>query len=148
MGSLSHQLTNATLGREAPKLIQMLPRGLGGEDSTFKNYDSRLQWDGRLKGTGKPLRSIVNLTNGSVRGIKPCKGNPSNGVMGTRLLRQEPSLASDSMVVPQGFAKSQQKGLAYLPQKPLNVAPQMQKQIFNVTQFAKNSAPPFIPTKA
>lgn len=148
MGSLSHQLTNATLGREAPKLIQMLPRGLGGEDSTFKNYDSRLQYDGRLKGTGTPLRSILNLTNGSVRGVKPCKGNPSNGVMGTRLLRQEPSLASDSYVVPQGFAKSQQKGLAYLPQKPLNVAPQMQKQIFNVTQFAKNSAPPFIPTKA
>ena len=148
MGSLSHQLTNATLGREAPRLIQMMPRGLGGEDSTFKNYDSRLQWDGTLRGTGTPLRSLLSLTNGSVRGVRPCRGNPSNGVMGTRLLKQEASLASDSMVVPQGFAKSQQKGLAYLTQKPLNVAPQMQRQIFNVTQFAKNSAPPFIPTKA
>ncbi|GAF99745.1 unnamed protein product, partial [marine sediment metagenome] len=99
-------------------------------------------------GTDRPLRTIENLTNGSVRGVMPCKGIEASGVFGTRLLRQEAGLASDSYVVPQGFAKSQQKGLAYLPQKPLNVQPQMQRQFFNVNQFARASAPPFTPTKA
>ncbi len=94
------------------------------------------------------IKTIENLTNGSVRGVLPCKGIEPSGVFGTRLLRQEAGLASDSYVVPQGFAKSQEKGLAYLVQKPLNVQPQMQRQFFNVNQFARASAPPFTPTKA
>jgi len=100
-----------------------------------------------MRGTDDPLRTTEGMANGSVRGVKPCKGNTASMVFGTRVLRGEAPLASDSYVVPQGFAKSQQKGLAYLPQKPLNVAPQMQRQFYNVNQFAKASAPPFIKTR-
>lgn len=146
MTSLNAQLNYATLGNKAPELRQMMPR-LGGMDHSFRNYDTTLQW-GSMNGTDRPLRSIESLTNGSVRGVLPCKGIEPSGVFGTRLLRQEAGLASDSYVVPQGFAKSQEKGLAYLVQKPLNVQPQMQRQFFNVNQFAKLSAPPFRPTKA
>ena len=146
MTSLNAQLNYATLGKKAPEIRQMMPR-LGGKDNSFRNYDTTLQWKS-MRGTDTPLRTIENLTNGSVRGVLPCKGIEPSGVFGTRLLRQEAGLASDSYIVPQGFAKSQQKGLAYLPQKPLNVQPQMQRQFFNVNQFARASAPPFTPTKA
>ena len=87
------------------------------------------------------------MANGSVRGVKPCCGNQASGVFGSRVLRGEAGLASDSMVVPQGFAKGQQKGLAYLPQKPLNVAPFPQKQLCNPRLFAKESAPSFVRTR-
>ena len=145
MGSLHAQLNYAMQGKKTPELIQSMPR-FGFEDKSFSNYDSRLQW-GPMQGTDNPLRSTVGMINGSVRGVKPCKGNPSDGVYGSRVLRQEAPLASDALVVPQGFAKSQQKGLAYDVTKPLNVAPMMQRSFFNVHMFAKNSAPGFIKTK-
>ena len=145
MTSLHAQLNYATLGKETPQLIQNMARN-GGPEHSFSNYDSRLQW-ASLRGTDNPLRTTEGMANGSVRGVKPCRGNEPSGVFGSRVLRGEASLASDAYVVPQGFAKSQQRGLAYLDQKPLNVDPFPQKQFYNPRLFAKNSVPPFIRTR-
>ena len=145
MTSLHAQLNYATLGKETPQLLQSMPRN-GGEDKSFRNYDSRLQW-ASMRGTDNPLRTTEGMANGSVRGVKPCCGIQASGVFGSRVLRGEAGLASDSMVVPQGFAKGQQKGLAYLEQKPLNVAPFPQKQLCNPRLFAKASAPTFVRTR-
>ena len=145
MTSLHAQLNYATLGKATPQLLQSMPRN-GGPEHSFSNYDSRLQW-ASMRGTDNPLRTTEGMANGSVRGVKPCYGNQASGVFGSRVLRGEAGLASDAYVVPQGFAKSQQKGLAYWEQKPLNVAPFPQKQFYNPRLFAKNSAPTFVRTR-
>lgn len=145
MTSLHAQLTYGTLGKATPQLIQSMPRN-GGPEHSFSNYDSRLQW-ASMRGTDNPLRTTEGMANGSVRGVKPCYGNTASGVFGSRVLRGEAPLASDSMVVPQGFAKSQQKGLAYIEQKPLNVAPFAPPQFYNPRLFASKSVPPFIRTR-
>jgi len=148
MPSLASQLFHGSLGNDTPKLIKTLPRNDDLRPHTFGSYDTRLQW-ASVKGTDNPINnSMMNVApNGGVRGVMPCKGNPSNGVTGTRVLRKQPVDSSNALTIPQGYAKSQQKGLATLVTKPLNVRPQAPRQFYNPELFNRSVVPGFIPTK-
>ena len=139
MTAVSHQLNYAMLGKEVPILLHSLPRADGEHHSSFKP-DTRNQIHGSIKGTDNPLRTIVDI-NGSVRGVIPCCGIRPTGVSGNRVLRKEAPDPASGMVVPQGAFKSENKGLAYSAQKPLNVAPQRQRQFCNPELFVSKVAP-------
>jgi len=83
------------------------------------------------------------MMNGGVRGVMPCCGIEATGVSGTRVLRKEPIASANGLVVPQGFAKSQIKGLAYDVAKPLNVAPQNPTNFCHPDLPARFSPAPF-----
>jgi len=72
---------------------------------------------------GTCMRQSVLLTNnGGARGVMPCKGAPSVGFAGgaSRVLRR-PNIPYQGGLYPsQGYARSQQKGLAYLEGRPIN----------------------------
>jgi len=133
--SVAHQLKSATLGKQVPHLITALPR-IDDRFSSSYNPDTRNQIYGSIKGTDNPLRTLDGMINGGVRGAMPCCGVEATGVWGTRVLRKEPIASANGMVVPQGFAKSQIKGLAFDVAKPLNVAPQ------NPVNFCHPDLPP------
>lgn len=141
MTAISHQLNYAMLGKEVPILIQSLPRADGESDGCF-NPDTRNQAHRSIKGTDNPLRTIIDI-NGGIRGVIPCCGIQPTGVSGTRVLRKEAIDPAGGMVVPQGAFKSENKGLAYLPQKPLNVAPQRMRDFCNPALFSKTPPAPF-----
>jgi hypothetical protein len=72
-------------------------------------------------GTG--LRQSVLLTNmGGVRGVMPCKGASSvGGVGGSSYILRRPAISALGGLYPQqGYARSQQKGLAFQAEKPIN----------------------------
>jgi hypothetical protein len=72
-------------------------------------------------GTG--LRQSVLLTNmGGVRGVMPCKGASSvGGLGGASYILRRPAISALGGIYPQqGFARSQQKGLAYIQGKVIN----------------------------
>lgn len=140
MTAVSHQLNYGMLGKEVPILIQSLPRADGEHHSSFYP-DTRNQAHGAIRGTDNPLRTIDGMINGGVRGVNPCCGIEATGVSGTRVLRKEAIDPAGGMVVPQGAFKSENRGLAYLPQKPLNVEPQHQRQFCNPSLFVSKVAP-------
>jgi hypothetical protein len=141
MTAVSHQLNYAMLGKESPILIQSLPRADGDSKGSFRP-DTRNQAHGPIKGTDNPLRSIVDI-NGGIRGVMPCFKIQPTGVSGDRILRKEAIDPSGGMVVPQGAFKSEPRGLAYLPQKPLNIAPQKMRDFQNPGIFSKTPPAPF-----
>lgn len=143
MTAINHQLNYGMLGKQTPILIQSLPRADGEFTSSF-NPDTRNQIYGSVRGTDNPLRTTESMINGSVRGVMPCCGIEATGVSGTRVLRKEAIDPAGGMVVPQGAFKSELKGLAYLPQKPLNVMPQREKDFCNPSIFSKVPVAPFM----
>ena len=143
MTAINHQLNYGMLGKQTPILIQSLPRADGEFTSSF-NPDTRDQIYGSVRGTDNPLRTTESLINGSVRGVMPCCGIEATGVSGTRVLRKEAIDPAGGMVVPQGAFKSEPKGLAYLPQKPLNVMPQRERAFCNPAIFSKVPPAPFM----
>jgi len=148
MGSVSHQLNAGLLGKEAPLLRTEIPR----EDTRFTGInkpDTRNQQYGSIRGTDNPMRSLIDI-NGGVRGVMPCCGTEANAfaTMGTRVLRKAGLTDTDFMNVPQGFAKSQDRGLAYDVTKPLNVAPQLPVDFCNpLTMKSQFSPAPFRPSR-
>ena len=70
---------------------------------------------------GTCLRQSVLLTNmGGVRGVKPCKG-ASSVVGGASYILRRPAISALGGLYPQqGYARSQQKGLAFQAEKPIN----------------------------
>jgi hypothetical protein len=145
MGSLSHQLNFASLGNAAPIMRNMIPT----EGSRFIGInipDTRNQNHGSLKGTDDPLRTQMGMINGGIRGVLPCCGVEQNAfsVMGSRVLRRSGKTDTDFMNVPQGFAKSQNKGLAFDVTKPLNAPPQLPVDFCNpLTMRSRFSPAPF-----
>lgn len=142
MSVISHQLNAALLGKKSAEMITSLPR----YDDRFYSVnkpDTRNQKHGSIKGTDDPIRTTLGLINGGVRGAMPCCGLPSNAVMGTRVLRKAERTDEDFMSVPQGFAKSQDRGLAFDPTKPLNVRPQMPLNFCHPLSMAGPAAAPF-----
>jgi len=139
MSVVSHQLNYGMIGKEVPILVQSLPRADGDHHSSFKP-DTR-QSHGSIKGSDDPLKTTLGLINGGVRGVMPCCGIQATGVSGTRILRKEAIDPAGSMVVAQGAFKSENRGLAYLPQKPLNVDPQRPRQFCNPALFSSKVAP-------
>lgn len=146
MTAVSHQLNYGMLGKEVPILVQSLPRADDVFHSSIKP-DTRNQMYGSIRGTDNPLRTTESMINGSVRGVMPCCGIEATGVSGTRVLRKEAIDPAGGMVVPQGAFKSENKGLAYLPQKPLNVEPQRQRDFCNPAIFSKVPPAPFMMSK-
>ena len=68
-------------------------------------------------------QSVLRTNDGGARGVKPCKGAPSVGFAGgaSRVLRR-PNVPYEGGLYPQqGYARHQQKGLAYLKEKPINL---------------------------
>jgi len=143
MTAINHQLNYGMLGKQTPILIQSLPRADGEFTGSF-NPDTRNQIYGSVKGTDNPLRTTESMINGSVRGVMPCCGIEATGVSGNRVLRKEAIDPAGSMVVPQGAFKSEPKGLAFLPQKPLNVMPQRAKDFCNPSIYSKVPVAPFM----
>ena len=143
MSTVSHQLNAGNLGKDHARLIQSLPR----YDDRFYSVnkpDTRNQKHGSIKGTDDPLRTTLGLINGGVRGVLPCVGVDPSAVMGNRVLRRPNLVDAGFMTVPQGFAKSQDRGLAYDPTKPLNVLPQEPVAFYNpLTTKSQFSAAPF-----
>ena len=140
MTAISHQLNYGMIGKEVPILVQSLPRADGEFHSSF-NPDTRNQIHKSIKGTDDPLKTTLGMINGGVRGVMPCCGIQPTGVSGSRVLRKEAPDPAGGILVAQGAFKSQNKGLAYLSQKPLNVAPQRTRQFCNPELFNSKVAP-------
>ena len=80
------------------------------------------------------LRQSVLLTNlGGARGVLPCKGVSSvGGVGGSGYVLRRPAIPYQGGLYPQqGYARSQQKGLAYSSEKPINQPLMPQADPFN-----------------
>lgn len=149
MGSVSHQLNFGNLGKHVPLLRTEIPR----EDTRFTSVnrpDTRNQAHGAIRSTDDPGRTTMGLINGGVRGVLPCCGVEANSfaVMGSRVLRKAEKTDTDFMNVPQGFGKSQNRGLAYDVTKPLNVAPQLPVDFCNpLTMKSQFKPAPFTPSR-
>jgi len=142
MGSVSHQLNYGMLGTQTPKLINELPRR-SGHYTGINEPDLRSMQYGAIKGVENPMNTIDDLLQGGRRGVRPCCGNKPTMVSGSRVLRHEPLPSSGSMIVPQGFAKSQMHGLASLATKPLNRQPQVPRDFCFPDMFVTTKQPPF-----
>ena len=140
--SVSHQLNNGLLGKATPSIIGMLPRFQEPCKGCY-DPDTRNQAHGAIKGTDDPMRTTMQMMNGSVRGVMPCCGIQPTGVWGTRVLRREPPPSAGSMVVPQGAFKSEPVGLATLPTKPMNVRVQRPRDFCDPSRFSKILPPSF-----
>ena len=74
---------------------------------------------------GTPMRQSVLLSNqGGARGVNPCKGATSMGLVGggaTRVLRRPNIPYQGGMYPHTGIARNQNKGLAYSPEKPIDL---------------------------
>jgi len=142
MSVISHQLNAGLIGKKSAEMITSLPRY---DDRYYgiNKPDTRNQKHGSINGTDDPIRTTLGLINGGVRGAMPCCGIPSNAVMGTRVLRKAERTDEDFMSVPQGFAKSQDRGLAFDPTKPLDVRPQMPLNFCNPLTMKGPAPAPF-----
>jgi hypothetical protein len=74
---------------------------------------------------GTPMRQSVLLSNqGGARGVQPCKGATSMGLVGggaSRVLRRPNIPYQGGMYPHTGIARHQKKGLAYSPEKPIDL---------------------------
>tara|TARA_R110000787_G_scaffold164544_1_gene277645 strand:- start:45 stop:494 length:450 start_codon:yes stop_codon:yes gene_type:complete len=114
---------NGLQGNSAVNTVGNMP-GFGYTNDGLERPIIRLNWK-----TTKPienvtgLRGSVLLTNmGGTRGVMPCKGAASvGGVGGSSYVLRAPAIPYQGGLYPhQGFARSQQKGLAFNPEKPIN----------------------------
>ena len=72
---------------------------------------------GTLKKQPDTMNQTVILTNSSgARGVKPCKGN----LNAVQVLRRAPVPYQQALYPHTGYARHQQKGLAYDPAKPID----------------------------
>jgi len=93
------------------------------------------------------LRQSVLLTNlGGARGVLPCKGVSSvGGVGGAGYILRRPAIPYQGGLYPQqGYARSQQKGLAFNPEKPINQPLMAQADNFNAGLNSQLGQPGFI----
>jgi len=69
------------------------------------------------------MRQSVLLTNmGGVRGVKPCKGAAdAGGVWGVQRVLRRPAIEGEQGMYPsQGYARNQERGLAWSWEKPID----------------------------
>jgi len=95
------------------------------------------------------LRQSVLLSNqGGARGVMPCKGAvPVGGVGGASYVLRAPAIPYQGGLYPQqGFARSQQKGLAYSNEKPINQPLMPQADSFNAGLNSRLGQPNWIHT--
>ena len=122
--SVVPQVFNGMSGKKSVNLIQSLPEF--GYDNTGMNKPVlKLNYTTTsYKENMNCMRQSVLRTNqGGARGVNPCKGAPSVGFAGgaSRVIRR-PAMPYEGGLYPQqGFARHQQKGLAYLKEKPINL---------------------------
>ena len=95
------------------------------------------------------LRQSVLLTNGGgTRGVQPCKGASSvGGVGGAGYVLRAPAVPYQGGLYPQqGYARSQQKGLAFQSEKPINQPLMPQADSFNAGMNSRLGQPGWIHT--
>jgi len=121
--SVVPQIFNGMKGDTAANVIGNLP-SFGFTNDGLSKPTLRLNWTKTTRvENGTCLRQSVLLTNqGGARGVQPCKGAVSVGFAGgaSRVLRKPNIPYQGGMYPSQGYARSQQKGLAYLVGKPIN----------------------------
>ena len=125
MGSLNHLVYSATNGSNAPNMIGRQPAGTSDFPVISQpQLNSQLQWNGTVKSPDF-ITMLPFSANGSVRGSVDCAGILGNNTAGygNRSLRPEGIDPSQGIYVQQGFANSQQIGLASLASKPINSNP-------------------------
>tara|TARA_R110001632_G_scaffold128090_2_gene241973 strand:+ start:58 stop:501 length:444 start_codon:yes stop_codon:yes gene_type:complete len=142
MGSVP-QIYNGLSGTRAINTIGNMP-SFGYTNGGLNKPVMKLNW----KTTNylenmTSLRQSVLLTNQSgTRGVKPCKGIVSvGGASGSRVLRGAAMPFEQGMYPQTGFARSQRKGLAYDPQKPINQPLMPQASSFNAALNSRLGQP-------
>ena len=122
--SVVPQIRNGLKGNKAVNTIGNLPLR-GDANNGLSAPVLRLNWT-RTQRLENPtgLRQSVLLSNqGGTRGVMPCKGVSSLGSVGgaQRVLRG-PAIPYQGGLYPNtGYARGQPKGLAYNPEKPINL---------------------------
>lgn len=121
--SVVPQIRNGMQGKKSVNLIQNLPE-FGYSNGGLTKPTMRLNWTKtNYKENMTALRmSVLRTNDGGARGVKPCKGIASVGlVSGSRTLRK-PAIPYEGGIYPaQGYARHQHPGLAYLAEKPLTL---------------------------
>ena len=122
--SVVPQIFNGVKGTRDVDTIRNLPLR-GDTNNGLSSPVLRLNWT-RTNTLENPtsLRQSVLLSNqGGARGVMPCKGISSVGGSGGshRVLRR-PAIPYQGGLYPNtGYARGQPKGLAYNPEKPINL---------------------------
>lgn len=117
------QIFNGLKGNRGVDMLREIP-SFGFENGGLNKPVLKLNWERttRLE-NDTSLRNSVLLTNmGGVRGVMPCKGVVTAGFAGgaTRTLRRPAIPYQGGLYPQQGYARSQRKGLAYSPEKPID----------------------------
>ena len=122
--SIVPQIFNGMSGKKSTNTIGNLPE-FGFDNGGIVNPVIRLNYErtNNLANMTCMRQSVLKTNDGGSRGVNPCKGATSVGFAGgaSRVLRR-PNVPYEGALYPQqGFARNQQKGLAYLKEKPINL---------------------------
>jgi hypothetical protein len=121
--SVVPQIFNGLKGNVAVDTIGNIPSSTNSNDGLSKPT-LRLNWTRttRVENPTCLRQSVLKTNQGGSRGVMPCKGVVSVGFAGgaSRILRRPAIPYQGGMYPSQGYARSQQKGLAYLVGKPIN----------------------------
>ena len=122
--SIVPTIFNGMSGRKSINTISQIPE-FGFEDGGITKPVIRLNYErtNNLANMNCMRQSVLKTNDGGSRGVNPCKGATSVGFAGgaSRVLRR-PNVPYEGGLYPQqGFARHQQRGLAYLKEKPINL---------------------------
>ena len=122
--SVVPQIRNGLKGKRAADTVGNLPLK-GYTNNGLSAPVLRLNWTrtSTLENTTSLRQSVLLSNQGGARGVMPCKGVSSVGSDGGshRVLRR-PAIPYQGGLYPNtGYARGQPKGLAYNPEKPINL---------------------------
>ena len=122
--SVVPQIFNGVQGTKAIDTVRNLPVR-GDTNNGLANPIFRLNWTrtNALENQTSLRQSVLLSNQGGTRGVMPCKGVSSVGSLGGshRVLRR-PAIPYQGGLYPHtGYARGQKKGLAYDPEKPINL---------------------------
>lgn len=124
MSNVGHQLVNGLKGNRDVDMIRNLPLR-GDTNNGLSKPALKLNWTRTTTlENPTPLRQSVLLSNQSgARGVMPCKGvSAVGGLGGSHRVLRRPAIPYQGGLYPNtGYARGQKKGLAYNPEKPINL---------------------------
>ena len=117
------QLFNGLKGNRDADTIKELPL-FGFTNNGLNKPALQLNWTktNRLENMTSLRQAVLSGNDGGIRGVMPCKGATSVGFAGgsSRTLRRPAIPYQGGLYIHQGYARGQQKGLAYQVEKPIN----------------------------
>jgi len=142
--SVTPKIFDGTMGKTDPQLKRKLPI-YGFNNNGFNNPVMDFNWKttGNLQKINPMKTQVLSTNQTAVRGVLPCKGVVSLGSVGgsVRSVRRM-NIPYEGGLYPQtGYARNQDKGLAYSSEKPINQPLMPLADTFNVNLKNKLGQP-------